>query len=171
MPEDRVDDVLERVDPAKRDFLKTVIVTTAFVVPTIASFSMDGLSVYEAHAQLASNVTLSDRGAKERFAPVDPDAILARVARLPIETWNYRGQDPPIRHIGPMAQDFAAAFGVGPDDRHIDLLDASGVALAAIQALAGRIQAQEVELRALRAELRRLQTDVAAAASLTDAVV
>lgn len=160
MADDRIDSVLERVNPEKRDFLKRLVVGTAFVIPQIASFSMDELSVYEAHAGAGSNITVSDRNRKERFVAVDPQEILARVCRLSIETWNYRGQDPAVRHLGPMAQDFAAAIGVGEDDRHIDLLDASGVALAAIQALAERLRAQEAEIRVLRAALGRLGADV-----------
>ena len=101
----------------------------------------------------------SDRHLKERFAPVDPHDVLARVTALPVETWNYKDQDPAIRHIGPMAQDFAAAFGVGEDDRHINLLDANGVALAAIQGLYRIVQTQEAQLRALRAEVRALRSE------------
>jgi len=56
MADDELDSVLERADPAKRAFLKTIIVGTAFVAPTVASFSMDGLSLYEANAQ-TSNLT------------------------------------------------------------------------------------------------------------------
>ena len=157
MANDHVDDALQHVDPAKRDFLKALVVGTAFVAPMVVSFSMDGLSVYEAHAA-GSNI-VSDRNRKEAFAPVDAHVILDRVARLPIESWRYKGDT--IRHIGPMAQDFAAAFHVGPDDRHIDLLDANGVALAAIQALAERVQAQESEIAALRAALDRLPAGTA----------
>ena len=98
----------------------------------------------------------SDRAVKEAFTPVDTAAILQRVARLPIETWQYKGES--TRHIGPMAQDFTAAFGTGPDDRHISLIDANGVALAAIQALAQRIEAQERELAELRATIEALTT-------------
>ena len=85
------------------------------------------------------------------------------MARLPIETWQYKGEA--IRHIGPMAQDFAAAFRVGADDRHIDLIDANGVALAAIQALTERLDAQEAELAALRATIERLQANHGAPAA------
>jgi endosialidase-like protein len=152
---DKVDEVLQRVDPAKRGFLKALVVGSAFVAPTVASFSMEGLSVYEAHAQGGSNIAPSDRNVKEGFAPVDARMILDRVAGLPIETWRYKGDG--IRHIGPMAQDFAAAFNVGPDDRHIDLIDASGVALAAIQALVQRVETQDIELTAVKAALARLQ--------------
>jgi hypothetical protein len=56
-----------------------------------------------------------------------------------------------------MAQDFAAAFGLGADDRHIFPLDAGGVALAAIQGLHALIQTQDARLRALERELRVLR--------------
>jgi hypothetical protein len=56
MADDELEHVLERVDPAKRAFLKKIVVGTAFVVPTVMSFSMDGLSGYEANAQV-SNLT------------------------------------------------------------------------------------------------------------------
>jgi hypothetical protein len=79
--------------------------------------------------------SLSDRAAKTNVLPVDNRAILAQVAALPVQTWNYKTQDVSIRHIGPMAQDFYAAFGVGEDDTHITTVDADGVALAAIQGL------------------------------------
>jgi len=153
---DNVEAVLQRVDPAKRAFLKALVTGSAFVAPIVTSFSMKGVSVYQAHAQGASDAVNSDRNAKEAFAPVDARAILDRLAQLPIETWRYKGEA--IRHIGPMAQDWSRAFGVGPDDRHIDLIDASGVALAAIQALAQRVQTQETELATLRATLARLET-------------
>jgi hypothetical protein len=99
----------------------------------------------------------SDRNIKEGFAPVDPAAILARVATLPIETWSYKAQKPAIRHIGPMAQDFAAAFSVGEDDRHIHSVDASGVALAAIQGLHRLVLTQAAQVQALTQEVTALQ--------------
>ena len=74
----------------------------------------------------------SDRNVKENFDLVDRRDILARLASISVETWNYKFQRPSIRHIGPMAQEFAAAFNVGEDDRHINMVDACGVALASI---------------------------------------
>lgn len=79
--------------------------------------------------------TISDRDAKNDLREVDGEALLGALARVPIATWSYKAQDPSIRHIGPMAQDFHAAFGVGEDERRIATVDADGVALAAIQAL------------------------------------
>jgi hypothetical protein len=63
------------------------------------------------------------------------------VAGLPISTWSYEAQGSDVRHIGPMAQDFARAFGVGDDERHITSIDADGVALAAIKGLNERVEA------------------------------
>jgi hypothetical protein len=77
---------------------------------------------------------LSDRARKRDIEPVDPDHVLARLAELPIYTWRYASQPNGGRHLGPMAQDFHAAFGLGTDDRSIGSLDADGVALAALQA-------------------------------------
>ena len=78
---------------------------------------------------------LSDRALKANVTAVDTGQLLARLAGVPVTTWNYTTQDPAIRHIGPMAQDFYAAFGLGEDERHISTVDADGVALAAIQGL------------------------------------
>jgi hypothetical protein len=77
----------------------------------------------------------SDKNLKANFAQVDARDILARVSSLPVQTWNYRAEDANVRHIGPTAQDFYAAFNVGRDDKSIGTVDADGVALAAIQGL------------------------------------
>ncbi len=101
--------------------------------------------------------SVSDCNVKENYESVDVQEILERLATLPIHSWNYISQDDSIRHIGPTAQDFHAAFGVGEDDRHITAIDADGVNMAAIQALYERLQRVEGELRDLRAENRRLR--------------
>ena len=94
--------------------------------------------------------TYSDRNAKENVSPVDGHGLLARLAGIPIESWNYKTQDASIRHIGPMAQDFGAAFGLGEDEKTINSLDADGVALAAIQTLYQITQEQAAEIDGLK---------------------
>lgn len=96
----------------------------------------------------------SDRHAKTGVSPVDPDDVLERVTRLPISEWAYR-ESPESQHIGPMAQDFHAAFGTGTSDRRLATMDVAGVALASIQALNGRLEAQNLELAAANAALDR----------------
>lgn len=87
--------------------------------------------------------SLSDAGAKAGFAPVDGDRLLAQLMAVPVSTWYYKGQSPAVRHIGPTAQDFHAAFGLGPDGHYISTIDEEGVALAAVQALYHLVQAQQ----------------------------
>jgi hypothetical protein len=105
-------------------------------------------------------VNSSDRNLKENFEPVDGQDVLDRLAEMPISTWNYKAGDPNARHMGPVAQDFYATFGLGEDDRHIAALDASGVALAAIQELHTKNQALEAEVSTLKTENATLKKDM-----------
>jgi hypothetical protein len=99
----------------------------------------------------------SDRNAKENFKSIDPVDVLARVVSLPVQSWSYKAK-PGEEHIGPMAQDFHAAFGLnGDDDRHIATVDESGVALAAIQGLNQKLEQKEAEISELKARLSRLE--------------
>ena len=108
-------------------------------------------------------ITTSDRNAKEHFNPVDGREVLARVAALPISNWNFK-TDPTTRHVGPMAQDFYAAFKVGADDRHIATVDEGGVALAAIQGLHEVVKEKDAEITALKQRLTDLELAVSALA-------
>ena len=100
-------------------------------------------------------VTTSDRNAKENFAPVSPREVLDKVAALSISTWNFKTMNDG-RHMGPMAQDFHAAFGLGGGDTTITSVDPDGVALAAIQGLNQKVEAsgQRSEVRSQRSEER-----------------
>lgn len=100
--------------------------------------------------------SLSDRAAKTDFQTADPEEILQKIRELPVGYWSYRTQDPGIRHIGPTAQDFRSAFGVGEDDRHISTVDADGVILAAIQGLLRRVEQNDSRIRDLERRLRGL---------------
>ncbi|MBD3299237.1 MAG: hypothetical protein GF341_11315 [candidate division Zixibacteria bacterium] len=88
----------------------------------------------------------SDQALKTDITPIDSDAILDALNHLHISSWRYISQDSTVRHIGPMAQDFHQAFGIGASERHITVIDADGVALAAIQALAKRVEELERRL-------------------------
>jgi hypothetical protein len=112
----------------------------------------------------SSWAALSDVHAKENFRDVDGEDVLARLARVPVREWNYRAQGAEIRHIGPTAQDFRAAFGVGDFPTRINTIDADGVALAAIKALEARTLALgeanavlQEENAGLRSRLARLE--------------
>jgi hypothetical protein len=102
--------------------------------------------------------SLSDRNAKTSIVPLDDASVLAKVSTLPISTWQYKTERG-VTHVGPMAQDFYAAFGVGEDNRHISSIDEDGVALSAIKALNRR----SVSLEARHAALERRVDELAAA--------
>ncbi|MCX6762149.1 MAG: tail fiber domain-containing protein, partial [Candidatus Moranbacteria bacterium] len=79
----------------------------------------------------------SDRNSKENFTTLDPQSILEKIVALPITQWNYKVEPNATMHIGPMAQDFYSAFGLGgaSGNTSISTIDPSGVALLGIQAL------------------------------------
>jgi hypothetical protein len=87
---------------------------------------------------------------------------LEKVANLPVSSWNYKSEPASIRHIGPMAQDFRAAFAVGKDEKTIHAADANGVALAAIQGLYLLVQEKDAQLSAQQERIAALEARLAA---------
>jgi len=120
--------------------------------------------VYASGSVTANSVYVtSDRNAKENFTPVDAQALLAKVAALPLTEWNYKADPAAQKHIGPMAQDFQAAFGLnGPDDKHISVVDEGGVALAAIQGLNEVVKEKDAKIDELEKRLADLDQAVQA---------
>jgi len=97
----------------------------------------------------------SDINRKEAIVPVNYEDVLTKVKDLQIAEWQYNGED--IRHIGPMAQDFYKAFGLGQGETTITSVDADGVALAAIKALAQENQELEKELENTEQHMETLE--------------
>ncbi|SHI32920.1 Chaperone of endosialidase [Hymenobacter daecheongensis DSM 21074] len=104
----------------------------------------------------------SDRRKKHRFEAVAGEDVLRRLRQVPITRWSYRADPATVRHLGPMAQDFRRAFGLGADSISIGTVDADGVALAGVQALDARTQGQQAELAALRRDNAELHARLAA---------
>jgi hypothetical protein len=103
----------------------------------------------------------SSRELKTDLEAVEGGAILQGLAHLPLYRWRYRAQDSAVSHLGPMAEDFYATFGLGVDGKHIDAIDADGVALAAIQALHQELQESEARLSVQAAEIEELRARIA----------
>jgi len=116
----------------------------------------DRLTVVNARCDGSSWINASDRRLKQDFAPVDPQAVLEKVVSLPVQQWSYRAQ-PDEKHLGPVAQDFHAAFGFGADDTSIATVDADGVALAAIQGLNQKLEQKEAEIAKLKQRLEKIE--------------
>ncbi len=78
-------------------------------------------------------------------------AVLETVSKLPISTWRYLWEPEDVRHLGPMAQDWQAAFGFNRDGSRIPVVDGLGVALVSVQALHRRVEELTAEVERLRA--------------------
>jgi len=134
-----------------------------------------GGSIIYSNSTLTAGVTLaagggswssvSDYHRKENFEALNGEDVLQRLRAIPVSSWNYKSQDASIRHIGPMAQDFHAAFGVGEDEKLINTIDIEGVSIAAAKALDTRTTEQQAEINALKQRnaeleerLRRLES-------------
>jgi hypothetical protein len=102
-------------------------------------------------------IGISDVRSKTHFRHLDGEVVLEKLAAMPITEWSYRAQDPAIRHVGPTAQAFHAAFGLGEDPLGIGTIDADGIALRAIQALEARTRQLIDENEALRARVAALE--------------
>jgi trimeric autotransporter adhesin len=103
----------------------------------------------------------SSRLEKENFAAVDGEDVLRRLRSVPVTSWNGIAEGPEVRHIGPMAQDWHAAFALNDDPLTIHQGDLAGVSLAAVQALDGRTERQATEIAALRDENTALRSETA----------
>ena len=102
----------------------------------------------------------SSRSFKEAFVSVDVGAVLDKMLTLPMQTWFYRNDHQEGRHLGPMAEDFANAFGLGGNEKYIATVDEEGVALAAIQGLNREVEAENSLLKQENVDLRNKLDDV-----------
>jgi trimeric autotransporter adhesin len=102
----------------------------------------------------------SDRNAKENFVDVDGEDVLEKLSSMPIKRYNYISEQG-ATHLGPMAQDFQAAFGLGTDEKSIAVLDAAGVALAGIKTLEARTSVLDARVSALEQENQMLRERLA----------
>ncbi len=97
----------------------------------------------------------SDVNAKEDFVDLEGAQVLAKLSALPVTEWSFKGD--PVRHIGPTAQDFHAAFGLGGDDKHIAPKDVASVALVGVKELHTMIAVRDAEIAALKQRLAALE--------------
>jgi hypothetical protein len=109
----------------------------------------------------------SDRNLKENFEAVDGKKLLSLIDELPVMKWNYLADNPEIKHIGPVAQDFYSLFGLGNNNTSISTVDPAGVALVAIKELSRQnmsmmeqIESQSQENQQLKSELQSIKNEL-----------
>ena len=135
--------------------------TANFAIRGDGTFSFNNLGQSLMALNPAGNLRISgvltegsDRDIKENVKAINPTDVLAKVTDLPLSTWNYINDEEDSQHLGPMAQDFYAAFGLGDDDKKIATLDTSGVALAAIQGLNKKLEGTNEQLETTNSQLK-----------------
>ena len=135
---------------------------------SVFQISRDGSGANEFEITHGGNVNItgtltesSDVNRKENIATIDPTEVLNKVLAMPVTTWNYLEEDN-VTHMGPMAQDFHAAFGLGATDKGIANIDSSGVAFGAIQGLHQVIDNKDKEIKELKQLLTALEARLAA---------
>ncbi len=124
-----------------------------------ANSSNGNVFVLDSAGNLTISGTLSDassRDIKENFIETD-ESILGQVMSLPIYFYNYTNEHDSIQHVGPTAEDFAAIFNVGADNKHISPRDLAGVAVAAVQELNKSLMQKEAVIESLQTELDEQQ--------------
>ncbi|MCH8026833.1 MAG: tail fiber domain-containing protein [candidate division Zixibacteria bacterium] len=126
-----------------------------------APFDPSKLITTRGGAYLSGNGTTwtnaSDKNQKENFTDIDSEKLLEKISELPISRWNYKDEDETVTHIGPVAQDFYALFGVGNDDVSISTIDPAGIALAAIKELIEKNNYLEQDNKELNNRLEKLE--------------
>lgn len=128
-------------------------------VATAGRFIETGTGAYLSSGGVWTNT--SDSTKKTAFRAVDGEQILSKLAALPVYTWQYKAEDATTRHMGPTAQAFRKAFGLGDTNKAISTVDIDGVAIAGVKALDQRTRTLKTETVALRAENSELAARVA----------
>jgi hypothetical protein len=158
---------IENNGPARFQVTNTASVGASwvFTVGSTASFRISKADTPIVEFEVLTNgnaklagvlVENSDVNSKQDFEIVDGNNILGKLRRLEISEWSYKDA-PTDRHVGPMAQEFYAAFGLGNTDKGIATLDTSGIALAAIKALIEENTSLKERLTTLESQQAEIQ--------------
>ncbi|HEU0299670.1 MAG TPA: tail fiber domain-containing protein, partial [Longimicrobium sp.] len=112
----------------------------------------------------------SSRTLKENYEPVNGEDVLMRIRSVPVTTWNMIGGDANVRHLGPVAEDFWGAFGLGLGETAIGLGDIDGVTFAGVKALEARTVDLQQQLDRRTSQVLELEAQVADQARIIQAM-
>ena len=142
----------QNIDPDSGTFqVRNGDAATVFAVHENGDVDVNGVMVHS-----------SDRDRKENLVRVDAVKVLDLVSALPLYRWNFIEDEAHTMHLGPVAQDFYATFGLGNRDTHIAAVDADGVALAAIQGLYQLLEENDAVIAEQQRQLEALEERLAA---------
>jgi hypothetical protein len=98
----------------------------------------------------------SSRSTKENF--VMENDVLSKLRKIPVTSWNYISEGRQVRHLGPMAEDFYAQFGLGTGNTSIGVQDLAGVSIAAVKELDAQLQEKNAEIERLQNEIKQMKS-------------
>jgi hypothetical protein len=155
----------------------TDVTKWAFGIPTTAAgnalqvgnSSANGNGAFLTNGGTWTNA--SSRDFKDQFADINGDELLEKVNQLNIQKWNYKGTDE--SHIGPIAEEFKELFDVGvkDDKKHISTIDASGVALKAIQELNKKLAEKDRKIGQMSKENQQLSDRIEKLEKLVNSLI
>ena len=133
-----------------------------------SSYPDSTAGVYMRHGQSGWS-NYCDRNKKENFEPVNGEWVLGKIKNIPITKWSYKKTDPNEKYIGPMAQDFYAAFQLnGTDSLGINSISIDGVNMAGVIALEKRTSEIKATLQILIDENRKLKEQLSNVSKIND---
>lgn len=108
-------------------------------------------------AGASSWLAASDKNRKESYTEIDHTETVDKVRQLPVEQWNYIGQES-VKNIGPYAQDFHKAFDFGDVDKlGISTQQIDGVTLSAVKGLIQLVDDMRMEIDELKQRVAKLE--------------
>jgi hypothetical protein len=135
-----------------------------------SSYPDSTAGVYMRHGQSGWS-NYCDRNKKENFMDVDGEELLEKIRNIPVTKWNYKKTDPNDKYIGPMAQDFYAAFHLGgTDSLGINSISIDGVNMAGVKALEARTREIKAALTTVMEENKHLKEQLAVLKDLSEQV-
>jgi hypothetical protein len=113
---------------------------------SVAGFAMMSSKDYKTKKGKPSMPSSKDMKTSKR----KPMSVLNAVRDMPVEEWEYKegmGDGGGKKHIGPYAEDFQKATGLG-NGKEISIIDAIGVTMGAVQELAAKVDNMAAPKRA-----------------------
>ncbi|NJD22678.1 MAG: hypothetical protein FIA82_08430 [Melioribacter sp.] len=133
-----------------------------------SSYPDSTAGVYMRHGQSGWS-NYCDKNMKENFEPVDGEWVLGKIKNMPITKWNYKKTDPTEKYVGPVSQDFYAAFHLnGTDSLGINSISIDGINMAAIKALEGRTSEMKAVIDLLVKENKELKERLSNVSNVND---
>lgn len=152
-------------DVSKVDLTNATAIGNDAIVDASNKIRLGNTAVTIIEGQVAYTFS-SDKNLKEYFRAVDGNEVLKKIRDFDLTSWNYIGKDyKKIRHYGPMAQDFFAAFGndgVGTigSETTINTGDLAGILMIAVQTLSKENEQMRSQNADLDARLKALETQL-----------